>query len=122
MSVDIENLSREELEELLKQIKEKLGKTRRRRVVEIPEEAKALLEEYSELKARLDEIRRELKEKYGITPRGTSIRRGYGNYDYRGSPMYNAVVEIFKERGELTREELVEALREKGYKLSLIHI
>jgi hypothetical protein len=101
---------KEELRQALRELKVPRPKK------EVPSEAKALIDEYWKLKDRLSEIRKELAEKYNITPAGTPIRKGYGNYDYRGTPAYEAVKEIIKNRRTITVEELEDELKTKGYR------
>jgi hypothetical protein len=105
------NISENEKQQLLEELLQQLGRPRR----EIPEEAKTLIQEYQTLKERLRQIRQQLKQ-YNLTPTGITIRRGYGDYDYRGTPAYNTVKEIIQSRRSLTTEELEEELKQRGYK------
>ncbi len=107
----LEQLSAEEKQ----QLKELLKVRREREKKIIPPEAQELIDRYWQLKDELSEVRKELMEKYGLTPSGTPPRRGYGNYDYRGTPAYNVVVSILKEYGRISREKLDEELRKHGY-------
>jgi len=112
----IAEMSPEEKKRLREQLREVLRIRRERMKAEVPEEAQKLVDEYWELKNRMAEIRKELLEKFNLTPRGTPMRRGYGNYDYRNTPAYNAVVEILKEHGSLSVERFEEELKKRGYK------
>jgi len=101
---------KQELREILKELKIPRAKK------EIPPEAQELIDEYWETKEKLEQIRRRLYEEYGLTPAGTPVRQGYGNYDYRGTPAYNVVKEIIKEHGAISIENLEKELQAKGYK------
>ena len=70
---------------------------------------------YHTLKERLRQIRQQLRQ-YNLTPAGITIRRGYGDYNYRDTPAYQAVKEILQTRRSLTAEELEDELRNRGYK------
>jgi len=113
MGLDVEKLSKEELEELLEKIKAKLKPKKERKSVEIPEDVKKLMEEYEAVNRRRKEILEELKSK-GFMPKGVK-RKGYGEYNYRGTGLYNTVEEIIKSRGNIGRDELIDELNKKGY-------
>jgi len=93
---------------LLRELQIELKKRRR----PIPEEAKPLLEEYANLMARLNQIRRELKLRFGITPSGRPAR----DEDYRNIPAYKAVLDVFRTRNPITVEEFEKELQKRGYK------
>ena len=93
---------------LLRELQIELKKRRR----PIPEEAKPLLEEYANLMVRLNQIRRELKLRFGITPSGRPAR----DEDYRNIPAYKAVLDVFRTRNPITVEEFEKELQKRGYK------
>jgi len=82
---------------------------------EVTDEVRALIEEYQALRKRIKEILRILREEYGYSPDAMPVRKGHGIYDYRGMPIYNAILEILKDRKLLTVEELEQELRNRGY-------
>jgi hypothetical protein len=101
---------KQELKEILKELKVPRAKK------EIPEEAQRLIDEYWEAKEKVLQIRKRLYEEFGLTPTGVSVRQGYGSYDYRGTPAYEAVKEIIKSHGVISIENLEKELQAKGYK------
>jgi hypothetical protein len=108
--VDVEELIRmlaqlpaEEKERLLVELGAK--KPRRERRKEVPAEVRDLVEKYQTLRQQLREVRQQLRE-LGYTPTGIGVRRGYGNYDYRGFPLYNTVKELIQSRRSISRAEL----------------
>jgi hypothetical protein len=118
--VDVEELIRmlaqlpaEEKERLLVELGAK--KPRRERRKEVPAEVRDLVEKYQTLRQQLREVRQQLRE-LGYTPTGIGVRRGYGNYDYRGFPLYNTVKELIQARRSISRAELEEELKTRGYK------
>jgi DNA-binding PadR family transcriptional regulator len=115
LPVDVSQLTDDQKKQLLELLKSLVKPARTRQPREIPENIKVLVEEYNNLKTRLREIRQRLKE-LGYTPTGITVRRGYGNYDYRGSKAYETVKEIIRSSGYITREQLEEKLKEHGYK------
>jgi hypothetical protein len=104
----IKRLDDETKKVLLVELQMELGKRRR----PIPEEAKPLIEEYARLMVRLQQIRQELKVKFGITPRGRPIR----DEDYRNIPAFRAVLDVFRTRNPITVEEFEKEIQKRGYK------
>lgn len=101
-----QSLTEEQRKELIKRL--------RQRKTEIPEDVKELMEKYQEHLAELNEIKAKLKE-LGYTPKGR-IRKGYGDYDYRGMPIYEKVKQIIREHGTISIEKFEEELKRAGYK------
>jgi len=93
---------------LLRELQIELKKRRR----PIPEEAKPLLEEYANLMVRLNQIRRELKLRFGITPSGRPAR----DEDYRNIPAFRAVLDVFRTRNPITVEEFEREIQKRGYR------
>lgn len=116
MSVDVEKLSEEEKKALFEKLKELLKPKRERKVKDIPEDVKKLIEEYNAVNQRRREILNELKKR-GYLPKG-AVRKGYGIYDYRGTALYNAVEEIIRSHGNVDKETLTSELEIRGYKAS----
>jgi len=104
----IRRLDDETKKMLLKELQIELGKKKR----PIPEEAKPLLEEYASLMARLNQIRRELRTRFGITPSGRPAR----DEDYRKIPAFQAVLDVFRTRNPITVEEFEKEIQKRGYK------
>ena len=106
----IKRLDAETKKVLLMELKMELELGKRRRP--IPEEAKPLIEEYASLMARLQQIKQELKVKFGITPRGRPIR----DDDYKKIPAFQAVLDVFRSRNPITVEEFEREIQKRGYK------
>jgi len=106
----IKRLDAETKKVLLMELKMELELGKRRRP--IPEEAKPLLEEYANLMVRINQIRRELRMRFGITPRGRPIR----DDDYRKIPAFQAVLDVFRSRNPITVEEFEREIQKRGYK------
>ena len=104
----IKRLDDETKKALLRELQIELGKRRR----PIPEEAKPLMEEYANLMARLQQIRHELRVRFGITPRGRPIR----DEDYRNIPAFRAVLDVFRTKNPITVEEFEKEIQKRGYK------
>jgi hypothetical protein len=104
----IRRLDDETKKMLLRELQAELKKRRR----PIPEEAKPLLEEYASLMARLNQIRRELRVRFGITPSGRPAR----DEDYRNIPAFRAVLDVFRTRNPITVEEFEKEIQKRGYK------
>lgn len=116
MSEDIkEKLKTLPKDEIQRIIRELLGKETKPRQKEIPEEIKGMVEKYQQLREQLREIKHQLKQ-HGYTPTGLTIRKGYGNYDYRGTKAYETVKEILSRARYTAIERLEEELKAKGYK------
>jgi len=111
MPLDEQKRLKEELKAVMKELK-----VRSREKTEIPHEAKALMEMYWQLKTKLEEIRKKLYEEFGLTPQGTKVKRGYGDYNYRNTPAYETVKEIIKNYRTISIEKLEEELKARGYK------
>jgi hypothetical protein len=104
----IKRLDDETKKMLLRELQMELGKRKR----PIPEEAKPLIEEYANLMVRLQQIRHELRVRFGITPRGRPIR----DEDYRNIPAFRAVLDVFRTRNPITVEEFEREIQKRGYK------
>jgi len=91
------------------EIRQLLEQTARRRTrqKEIPPEIQALREEYQRLKARLTEIRSQLKDKGYLTVR---------DYNYRGTPAYEVVKSILERSQYTLVEQFEEELKKRGYR------
>jgi hypothetical protein len=110
----VANLPPEEREKLLVELGAKKPRRERARK-EVPAEVRDLVEKYQTLRQQLREVRQQLRE-LGYTPTGIGVRRGYGNYDYRGFPLYEKVKQIISTRRSISREELEEELKKHGYR------
>jgi hypothetical protein len=110
----VANLPPEEKEKLLVELGAKKPRRERARK-EVPAEVRELVERYQTLRQQLREVRQQLRE-LGYTPTGLTVRRGYGDYNYRGYPLYNTVKELIQSRRSISREELEEELKKRGYR------
>jgi hypothetical protein len=115
LPVDVSQLTDDQKKQLLDLLRNLVKPQRTRQPKELPENVKPLVEKYLNLKALLREVRQQLRE-LGYTPTGLTVRRGYGNYDYRGSKAYETVKEIIRSHGFIRREALEEELKKHGYK------